>query len=185
MGISTIASYRGSQLFEAVGLSKEIIDLCFRGTVSRVQGTKFEDLKQDCAKLHKLAFNKRKTIEQGGLFKYIHGGESHAFNPDVVNHLRAAVQQGNSEEYKKFAQLVNERNPLVLRDLLEVQLAKKPIPLEEVESVESIIKRFDSAGISLGALSPEAHESLAIAMNRLGARSNSGEGGEDPAPLWY
>ena len=179
MGISTIASYRGAQLFEAVGLSKEIIRMCFNGTPSRIKGSKFKHFHNDQQYLHDLAFNPRKTIAQGGLFKYIHGGEAHAFNPDVVENLRKAVQHNDVNAYHQFATFVNERNPLVLRDLLEI-VPKEPVPIEEVESIENIIQRFDSAGISLGALSPEAHESLAIAMNRLGARSNSGEGGEDP-----
>ena len=181
MGISTIASYRGSQLFESVGLSDEVINACFYGTVNRIGGTRFVDFHADSVQLHKLAFNKRRTIDQGGLFKYIHGGEDHAYNPDVVTHLRDAVQKGSQQDYDKFSRLVNQRRPLVLRDLLDVKPIGSPIDIEEVEPVDAILNRFDSAGISLGALSPEAHESLAIAMNRLGARSNSGEGGEDPA----
>ncbi|HDP89316.1 MAG TPA: glutamate synthase large subunit [Thioalkalivibrio sp.] len=180
MGISTIASYRGSQLFEIVGLHEEVVNRCFPGTVSRVQGINFADLKTDQQKLARSAWNLRKTISQGGLLKYVHGGEYHAYNPDVVQTMHKAVVSGDYRDWQAHAELINNRPPMVLRDLLKLRSDARPIPLEEVEPVESILKRFDSAGMSLGALSPEAHETLAEAMNRLGARSNSGEGGEDP-----
>ena len=120
-------------------------------------------------------------MSQGGLLKYMHDGEYHMYNPDVIATLQAAVMAGDYEQYRQFAALVNERPVSCLRDLLELKPGAAPIPLEEVEPIAAILARFDSAGMSLGALSPEAHEALAIAMNRLGARSNSGEGGEDPA----
>lgn len=181
MGISTITSYRGSQLFEAVGLDAEIVDLCFEGTPTRIGGTAFAHLQADLIKTAQYAFNPRKFLEPGGLLKYIHGGEYHAYNPDVVNYLREAVQKGDQHLYQKFAKLVNERPAMTVRDLMTFKDGLSPIALDAVEPIESIFKRFDSAGISLGALSPEAHEALAIAMNRIGARSNSGEGAEDPA----
>ncbi len=181
MGISTITSYRGAQLFEAVGLHKEVVDLCFSGTVCRLSGTHFEELETDLRSLHKIAWNPRKSLEVGGLLKYMHGGEYHAYNPDVVQTLQAAVKSGDYDKYKLFAELVNKRDPTNFRDLLHVRDNTVAISLSEVESIEEITKRFDSAAMSLGALSPEAHEALAIAMNRLGGRSNSGEGGEDPA----
>ncbi len=181
MGISTITSYRGSQLFEAVGLSKEIVDLCFKGTPTRIEGTRFDNLEADLIKTAKNAFNPRKYLQAGGLLKYVHGGEYHAYNPDVVNYLRDAVQKGDQVAYNKFAKLVNERPAMTVRDLITFKDNLPSIDINEVEPIESIFKRFDSAGISLGALSPEAHEALAIAMNRIGARSNSGEGAEDPA----
>jgi glutamate synthase (NADPH/NADH) large chain len=180
MGISTIASYRGAQLFEIVGLHDEVVDLCFAGTVSRVQGMSFADLHEDQARLAKLAWNRRKTVGQGGLLKYVHGGEFHAYNPDVVHAIHRAVGSGQYSDWQEYANLVNTRPPTVLRDLLKLREDIEPVPIEEVEPIEDIVKRFDSAGMSLGALSPEAHETLAEAMNRLGARSNSGEGGEDP-----
>jgi len=180
MGISTIASYRGAQLFEIVGLHDEVVDLCFPGTVSRVQGAGFAELQADTERLHRHAFNPRRPIDQGGLYKYVHGGEDHAYNPDVVMALRRAVVSGRYEDYQRYAELVNGRRPIAFRDLLRLKEAPQPLPLEEVEPVEAIVKRFDSAAMSLGALSPEAHETLAEAMNRLGGRSNSGEGGEDP-----
>ncbi|MER2603165.1 MAG: glutamate synthase large subunit, partial [Candidatus Competibacter phosphatis] len=181
MGISTINSYRGAQLFEIVGLGDEVVDLCFKDTTSRIQGAGFGDLEADQAELARRAWKRRLPIEPGGLLKYMHGGEYHAYNPDVVQTLQQAVASGDYADYRTFAQLVNERPVATLRDLLRLKPATQPIPLDEVESIETILPRFDSAGMSLGALSPEAHETLAEAMNRLGGRSNSGEGGEDPA----
>jgi glutamate synthase (NADPH/NADH) large chain len=180
MGISTINSYRGAQLFEIVGLHDEVVELCFKGTTSRIQGSRFTDLQSDQQQLARDAWRPRKTIHQGGLLKYIHGGEYHAYNPDVVTTLQEAVRSGEYSDYIKFAKLVNERPVATLRDLLRLRTDNTSIPLENVEPMETILPRFDSAGMSLGALSPEAHESLAIAMNQLGGRSNSGEGGEDP-----
>ncbi len=181
MGISTIASYRGAQLFEAIGLSNDIVDLCFVGTMTRIEGTRFDDLQADQASLAKDAFNPRKSISQGGVLKYVFNGEAHAFNPEVVNALRDACQQNDRAAYDRFASLVNNRRPMVLRDMWRVKANGAALSVDAVEPLEAILKRFDSAGISLGALSPEAHEGLAEAMNRLGGRSNSGEGGEDPA----
>ena len=181
MGISTIGSYRAAQLFEIVGLSGDVVHMCFRHTVSRIEGADFGDLEGDTRYLAMRAWNPRVTVEQGGLYKYIHGGEYHMYNPDVIAALQAAVVTGEYEHYKLYSQLVNNRPVSTLRDLLALKALPTPIPLEEVESLEAVLARFDGAGMSLGALSPEAHESLAIAMNRLGGRSNSGEGGEDPA----
>ncbi|MEJ2060505.1 MAG: glutamate synthase large subunit, partial [Gammaproteobacteria bacterium] len=178
MGISTIASYRGAQLYEIVGLNDEVVDLCFTGTVSRVQGIRFQDLHADQILLAKTAWDPRKPLSQGGLLKYIHGGEYHAYNPDVVQTMHKAVASGDYSDWEAHADLINSRPATVLRDLLRVREDITPIPLDEVEPIEQIVRRFDSAGMSLGALSPEAHETLAQAMNRLGARSNSGEGGE-------
>ncbi len=180
MGISTITSYRGAQLFEAIGLHDDVINLCFTGTTSRLQGADFNDLQEDQQWLAREAWTQRKPIQQGGLLKYIHGGEQHAYNPDVVQTLQRAVKSGDYAHYQEYAALVNQRATLTLRDLLALRTDVTPIPLAEVESMEAILPRFDSAGMSLGALSPEAHEALATAMNRLGGRSNSGEGGEDP-----
>ncbi|MEO7774914.1 MAG: glutamate synthase large subunit [Steroidobacteraceae bacterium] len=180
MGISTIASYRGAQLFEIVGLNSKVVELCFHGTTSRVEGADFDDLAQDAAWCAERAWNPRKSIEQGGLLKYVHDGEYHMYNPDVIATLQASVISGNYEYYKLFSKLVNERPASTLRDLLGIRGGATPIPIDEVEPIASIMQRFDTAGMSLGALSPEAHEALAIAMNRMGARSNSGEGGEDP-----
>jgi glutamate synthase (NADPH/NADH) large chain len=181
MGIATISSYRSAQLFEIVGLNDDVVRLCFPGTVSRIQGADFSDLEADLKYLSARAWNAQESMEQGGLIKYVHNGEYHMYNPDVVALLQAAVLTGDHERYRQFAQAVNERPVATLRDLLVPKHDTRPIPLDEVEPIEDIVRRFDGAGMSLGALSPEAHEALAIAMNRLGARSNSGEGGEDPA----
>ncbi|MFM2641488.1 glutamate synthase large subunit [Vibrio chagasii] len=180
MGISTIASYRCSQLFEAVGLHSDVVELCFRGVTTRIQGASFSDFQQDIYNLSRKAWTKRKPIEHGGLLKYVHGGEYHAYNPDVVGTLQTAVKTGEASDYLSFAKQVNARPAAMLRDLMSLKKADKPLALEQVEPSSHLFKRFDSAAMSIGALSPEAHEALAMAMNRLGGYSNSGEGGEDP-----
>ncbi len=180
MGISTIGSYRGAQLFEAVGLSREVVELCFKGTTARIEGSGFDDLQNDQEQLQEAAWNARKNASQGGLLKYVHGGEDHAYNPDVVRSLQTAVRTGDYGDWQIHAEMVNNRDAISLRDMLKLRDDIESIPVDEVEAAEDIYKRFDSAAMSLGALSPEAHETLAEAMNRLGARSNSGEGGEDP-----
>ena len=181
MGISTITSYRGAQLYEAVGLNREVTELCFKGLTSRIEGSGFTELESIQRQLAARAWDCLEPVESGGLLKYCHDGEYHAFNPEVVQALRSHALTGRAEDYRHYAQLVNRREPMVLRDLLALRLSDEPLDLEEVEPVEGILRRFESGAMSLGALSPEAHETLAIAMNRLGALSNSGEGGEDPA----
>ena len=181
MGISTISSYRGAELFEIVGLADEVLDLCFPDSLSRIQGATFEHIEHDQQLLAKETWSARKGLQPGGLLKYIHGGEYHMINPDVVKTIQDAVQNGDFEKYRSFAQLVDNRPLSALRDMLALREDVDAIDIDEVEPLENILKRFDSAGMSLGALSPEAHEALAQAMNRLGGRSNSGEGGEDPA----
>ena len=180
MGISLVASYRGAQLFEAVGMNEEVVELCLEGTVSRISGANFEDFESDQKLLAKTAFNPLRPLSAGGLLKFIFGEEFHAYNPDVVQQLQKAVQSGDYTEYKTYSETVNSRPVAMLRDLMQVKGGVTPIPLDEVEPLQAILKRFDSAGMSLGALSPEAHEALAEGMNRIGGRSNSGEGGEDP-----
>ncbi|PKH25810.1 glutamate synthase large subunit [Enterobacterales bacterium CwR94] len=181
MGISTIASYRCSKLFEAVGLHQDVSGLCFQGVVSRISGANFADFQQDLTNLAKRAWLLRKPLDQGGLLKYVHGGEYHAYNPDVVATLQRAVNSGEYSEYQQYAKLVNERPVATLRDLLAIQPSGTSINVDDVEPATELYKRFDTAAMSIGALSPEAHESLAEAMNGLGGFSNSGEGGEDPA----
>ncbi len=180
MGISTVASYRGGQLFEAVGLSSEVVDQCFLGVPSRIQGATFADLEKDQKKLATTAWQNRKPIDQGGLLKFVFGKEYHAFNPDVINSLHKAVRSGQYQDFKEYAELVNNRPVATIRDLFKLKTTNS-VALDQVETIEEILPRFDSAGMSLGALSPEAHEAIAIAMNTIGGRSNSGEGGEDPA----
>ncbi|MDG1012222.1 MAG: glutamate synthase large subunit [Luminiphilus sp.] len=181
MGISAVNSYRGAQLFEAVGLDKEIVEVCFTGVASRISGAGFDELERDLWQIASRARSRRKTLDQGGLLKYVHGGEYHAFNPDVVMTLQQAVATGDYADYQRYAQYCTDRPVAALRDLLDLDLTGNAIDINAVEPMDAILKRFDSAGMSLGALSPEAHESLAMGMNHVGARSNSGEGGEDPA----
>ncbi|MDC8832554.1 glutamate synthase large subunit [Alteromonas gilva] len=180
MGISTVASYRSAKLFEAIGISHDVMELCFKNVTSRLQGASFEDFQQDTVNLARVAWLKRKNISHGGLLKYVHDGEYHAYNPDVVKTLQKAVVSGEYSDYQQFAALVNERPPAHLRDLMGIKAGAEAIDISEVEGPEHLYTRFDTAAMSIGALSPEAHEALAIAMNRLGGKSNSGEGGEDP-----
>ncbi|MFP1773630.1 glutamate synthase large subunit [Lonsdalea quercina] len=183
MGISSVASYRCSRLFEAVGLHEDITRSCFPGVVSRIGGANFSDFEQDLRNLAKRAWLKRQPLEHGGLLKFVYNGEYHAYNPDVVKTLQTAVQSGEYGDYQRYAKLVNERPAATLRDLLALKPQEKStaIALDQVEPASELFKRFDTAAMSIGALSPEAHESLAEAMNTLGGYSNSGEGGEDPA----
>ncbi|MEL0244008.1 MAG: glutamate synthase central domain-containing protein, partial [Gammaproteobacteria bacterium] len=177
IGISTISSYRGSQLHEIVGLSSDVVDLSFTNTVSRVGGKTFADLDAEMRSLSRYANSNVSEIGLGGLLKFVHGGEYHTYNPEVVKKLQEAVSSGSHEVYQEYANLVNLRNPAMLRDLMELKFPIKSNKAEPCD-VKQLLKKFDSAGMSLGALSPDAHETLAEAMNSMGARSNSGEGGE-------
>lgn len=179
MGISTIASYRCAGLFEVIGLNDNIMQLCFPDLPSRIQGADFSDIEQDNINLARKAFLPHQKLSHGGLLKYVHGGEYHAYNPDVVKSLQQAVTSGDYGEYRIFADTVNNRPVATLRDLLALKSDTNAISIDHVEPEVDLFKRFDSAAMSIGALSPEAHEALAIAMNRLGGFSNSGEGGED------
>ena len=183
MGICDISSYRGAALFEAVGLAPEVITACFKGTPSVIDGANFSDLEHDAKQRGQRAWQPLQPLERGGLHKFVFGTEYHDFNPDVVNSLQQLATSGKSKHYLKFKQTVEGRPVAMLRDLLKVRDdgQRKPLPLAQVEPTTEILRRFDSAGMSLGALSPEAHEVLATAMNRLGGRSNCGEGGEDAA----
>ena len=178
MGISSISSYRGSQLFEIVGLSDEVVDLCFTNTTSRIGGKSFKDIDNELRMLDAYSRSNLSEISVGGLLKYVHGGEYHTYNPEIVKKLQEAVSTGSQSIYQEYADLVDKRPPAMLRDILGIKFSKKTTQLRKVESSKKILKRFDSAGMSLGALSPKAHETLAEAMNSLGSRSNSGEGGE-------
>jgi glutamate synthase (NADPH/NADH) large chain len=179
MGISTVGSYRCSQQFEAVGLASDVIELCFKGVISRIEGASFSHIADDQKVLHTAAYRAHVPLPQGGLLKYVEGGEYHSFNPDVVNSLQASLKNKDYPAYKQFARLVDERPIATLRDLIGVKGTLAAIELDKVEDASHLFSRFDSAAMSIGALSPEAHEALAVAMNRLGGRSNSGEGGED------
>ena len=171
MGISSISSYRGSQLFEIVGLGKDIVDLCFTNTVSRIGGKNFSDLDAENKKLTEYAKSNLSDISVGGLLKYVHGGEYHTYNPEIVKKLQEAVSSGSSEIYNEYADLVDHRPPAMLRDILKITKSNKKKILKKLNLQIKLLKRFDSAGMSLGALSPDAHETLAKAMNSLGARS--------------
>ena len=180
MGISTMTSYRGSQLFEVLGFSDEVVDLCFCGSINRLQGASFKVLYDEQCSLVDKAFKLQVPIDLGGKYKFVFGGEYHAFNPEVITYLQRAIISGHYEDYIQYKDLVNNRPIAMLRDMLALSSEKK-ILLSQVEPIKNIVQRFDGAGMSLGALSPEAHEAMAVALNRLGGRSNSGEGGEDKA----
>ncbi len=186
MGISTIQSYQGAQIFEAIGLKQSFIDKYFTWTPSRIEGVGIEMIAQEVLLRHQRAFPQRQVdgvvLDAGGQYQWREGGEYHHFNPLTVHKLQAAARTGSYEIFKEYSALINEQsqNLCTLRGLLEFRKAKS-IPIEEVESVESIMKRFKSGAMSYGSISQEAHETLAIAMNRIGGKSNTGEGGEDPA----
>jgi glutamate synthase (ferredoxin) len=187
MGISTAQSYCGAQIFEAVGLDQQFIDNYFTWTASRVGGIGIDVVAREVHARHLQAFPDRSvnghTLETGGQYQYRQGGEYHLFNPETVHKLQYACRSDNYQVFKQYSELVNNqsRRLCTLRGLFELKLADQPIPLEEVEPVEAIMKRFKSGAMSYGSISKEAHETLAIAMNRIGGKSNTGEGGEDPA----
>ncbi|HWX21565.1 MAG TPA: glutamate synthase large subunit [Candidatus Binatia bacterium] len=186
MGISTIQSYWGAQIFEAVGLKQDFIDKYFTWTPSRVEGVGVDTIAQEVLTRHQRAYPDRPVnghvLDAGGQYQWREDGEYHLFNPQTIHKLQAAVRTGSYKIFKEYSSLVNEqnRNLATLRGLLDFKKVK-PVPIEEVESVESIMKRFKSGAMSYGSISQEAHETLAIAMNRIGGKSNTGEGGEDPA----
>ncbi|MRI58546.1 MAG: glutamate synthase large subunit [Epsilonproteobacteria bacterium] len=184
MGISTIASYRNSSLFDVLGLSEEIVGECFSGSAALVPGLGYEDIEKRLEAYHKKAYeiDLQKRIfplELGGYYKYIEGSEYHDFSPNTVNQIHKVSVTGDWEDYQELKKMVDGRGLRFIRDFFEFQSDKKPVSLEEVEPIEDIFKRFDSAAMSLGSISPEAHECIAEAMNKIGAKSNSGEGGED------
>ena len=185
MGISTIQSYHGAQIFEILGLSEEVVDKCFHGSISRISGLSFEDLAKEILVRFKLAFPDmgaaEKRLEVGGLYQWKRKGEFHLFNPETIHLLQYATRRNDKSLFKKYTQKINDQleKACTLRGLLDFK-ERKSVPLEEVESAEAIMKRFVTGAMSFGSLSHEAHSTLAIAMNRIGGKSNSGEGGEDP-----
>jgi glutamate synthase (ferredoxin) len=188
-GISDVASYRGARLFEAVGLDRNLCREHLGGTRSAIGGARIDRFEEEALERLRASHEARPQLDNPGYFKFRKGGEPHATDPDVVaalqeavsraHALRIAVRDGRSDLYDRFAELVNGRAPLEPRDLLELSPAADPVPLEEVEPATEIARRFSSGAMSHGALSAEAHETIAIALNRLGGRANSGEGGED------
>ena len=183
LGISVISSYRGGYNFEAIGLSRALVAEFFPGMPSRISGIGLSGIAHKILELHESAWNGDiVTLPVGGLYRLRRSGETHAFDDEMVHLLQTAVATDSFTLYRKYADAVNSHPPVALRDLLDFRREKlKPVPVDEVESITEIRKRLVAPGISLGALSPEAHETLSIAMNRIGARSDSGEGGEDPA----
>jgi glutamate synthase (ferredoxin) len=180
MGVSTMRAYRGAQLFEALGVGSDVIERHFTGTPSSIGGIGLDDIERDALERHREAYRPGATaLPDEGFFRYRQRGEAHATNPGVIKALHKAIETGTPIDYKTYAELVHARDPLTLRDLLEFRSGVS-IPLEEVEPASAIVRRFMTSAMSLGALSSEAQQVLAEAMNRLDARSNTGEGGEPP-----
>ncbi|TFB24425.1 glutamate synthase large subunit [Filobacillus milosensis] len=182
MGISTIQSYRGAQTFEAIGIASDVIEKYFYGTQSKIGGVDLETIAEESLVRHEMAYKQeRKTLPSGGDMQWRSDGEYHSFNPRTIHTLQHAARMNSKTMYEKFSDLVESEKVTYLRDLLDFNFDdSKSIPVEEVEPAENIFKRFKTGAMSYGALSQEAHETLAIAMNRIGGKSNSGEGGEDP-----
>ncbi len=184
MGISTLQSYQGAQIFEALGIDKEVIDKYFTGTVSRIGGMQLDDIARETLLRHQLAFpvvpNLKQRLEVGGVYQWKQRGERHIFNPKTIHLLQEATKRNDFQIFKKYSKLIDDQTQkaLTLRGMLKFR-AGKSIPLEEVEPAENIFKRFATGAMSFGSISWEAHTTLAIAMNRIGGKSNSGEGGED------
>lgn len=189
MGISTLQSYKAAQVFEAVGLADEVVDRCFTGTTTRIQGTDFEAIYRDLERFHEAAYPPHPTsasmeglVQSDGQLHYRDGGEAHLNTPAGMVNLQLAARTNSRDAYKEFARLTNEQNKKVtLRGQLKFKFdPARAIPLEDVEPASEIVKRFATGAMSLGSISREAHETLAVAMNSIGGRSNTGEGGEDP-----
>ena len=187
MGISTLASYKGAQIFEALGLQSEVIDRCFKGTNSRIQGCSFDVLAEETLRRHALGFPHDRVdawsmLPNVGEFHWRAEGERHGWDPGAISDIQVAARKGDKNAYRRFADHINQdaRMRYALRGLFEFQSARDPIAIDKVQPASEIVKRFCTGAMSLGSISSEAHETLAIAMNRLGGKSNTGEGGEDP-----
>jgi glutamate synthase (ferredoxin) len=186
MGISTVQSYRGAQIFEAVGINSAVVDKYFTWTSSRIQGVGLDVIAEEARARHSHAFPDRPVngvLDTGGQYQWRDGGEFHLFNPQTIHKLQIGCRLGSYKIFKEYAELINNQaaNLCTLRGLLDFKKAEKPLPIDEVEPVEELVKRFKTGAMSYGSISQEAHETLAIAMNRIGGKSNTGEGGEDPA----
>lgn len=186
MGISTVQSYHGAQIFEILGISREVVDVCFTGSISRIAGLSFHEIDQEVRLRYQQAFpeiqERRLRLETGGVYQWKKDGEAHLFNPETIHLLQKSTKSNNYDLYKKYTEKINNqmKRAITLRSLLDFN-PKKSIPIEEVEPVENILKRFATGAMSFGSISHEAHSTLAIAMNRIGGKSNCGEGGEDEA----
>ncbi|MEO1054517.1 MAG: glutamate synthase large subunit [Bacteroidota bacterium] len=184
MGISTLQSYQSAQIFEILGLNKKVVDKCFKGSISRMEGIGFDEIAKEVLVRHRLAYPDNNTdnsmLEVGGVYQWKRRGEKHLFNPDTIQLLQHSTKSNDYNLYRQYADMVNEQaeNAMTLRGLIDFNV-RKPIPIEEVEPKEAIFKRFATGAMSFGSISHEAHSTLAIAMNRIGGKSNSGEGGED------
>jgi glutamate synthase (NADPH/NADH) large chain len=188
MGIATIASYRNSSLFDIIGLDEQIVNDCFKDSESFLGGLGYKDIEnrieKNLQKALELDFTKKLfPLEIGGIHKYLEGEEYHDYSPKVIDSIHDAAASGKESDYEKFKESVNSRKMKMIRDFFEIKSDKKAISIDEVEPIESIFKRFATAAMSLGSISPEAHEALALAMNRIGGQSNCGEGGESPQRL--
>jgi glutamate synthase (NADPH/NADH) large chain len=187
MGISTLQSYRGAQIFEAIGLNKSLIDKYFTGTASRIEGVGLEVLAEEARLKHEYAYKpiteSETELDLGGNYQFRVSGEYHLLNPQTVSKLQHAVKDKRYETFQEYAALIDGQNRdlCTLRGLMELRTAAKPVPMEEVEPASEIVKRFATGAMSFGSISAEAHQTLAIAMNRIGGKSNTGEGGEDEA----
>lgn len=185
MGISTLQSYQSAQIFECIGLGKKVVDKCFKGTISRIEGLDFQDLAREIIAPFKFAFpdqinQESPLLDVGGFYQWKRRGEKHMLTPDVIHLLQKSTKLNDYSLFKKYTKLLNEQSNIIsLRSCLAYKKMRIPAPIEEVESVENILKRFATGAMSFGSLSHEAHSTLAIAMNRIGGKSNSGEGGED------
>ncbi|MFT7824141.1 MAG: glutamate synthase large subunit [Sulfurimonas sp.] len=186
MGISTISSYRNSKLFDAIGLSDEIVEECFKGARGLLKGLGYSDIEQRLNSNHQRAYThafegEKKVLYKGGFYKYRKGEEFHDFSKATINAIQKSAESGKKKDYEALKRLVNERDEKFIRDFFELKSERAPISIDEVEPLSAIHKRFSTAAMSMGSISQEAHETLAVAMNRIGAKSNSGEGGEDEA----
>ncbi|MEM6397303.1 MAG: glutamate synthase large subunit [Bacteroidota bacterium] len=185
IGISTLQSYHGAQIFEILGLSKEVVDICFTGAISRIGGIGFDGIAEEVLARHMRAYqfgpDHQAELPEGGLFQWKRRGEAHTFNPKSIHYLQLAARKNSQEDYQRYAKEIDKQTEqaMSLRGLLDFRRSK-PIPISEVEPAENIMRRFSTGAMSFGSISWEAHTTLAIAMNRIGAKSNSGEGGEDP-----
>ena len=184
IGISTLQSYQGAQIFEAVGINQQVIESCFNGTVSRIEGIGFDEIAEEVLIRHNSVFGNSASsmpgLPDGGVYQWKQRGEYHIFNPQSIHLLQYSTRKNDYNAYKKYAEIINQQleKACTLRGLLTFRKGEA-IPIEEVEPVENILRRFVSGAMSFGSLSYEAHSTLAIAMNRIGGKSNSGEGGED------
>lgn len=185
MGISVLNSYQGAQIFEALGVGKEVVNYAFTGVHSRIGGVGFKEIAEESLVRHRAAFEteakENRVLDLGdpGYNRYRKSGEAHAITTDVIKNFHTFVRDGKKEDYNDYVKVTLANDPITIKDILEFKVPASSIPLEEVEPAEEIVKRFTTAAMSMGALSPEAHETLAIAMNRIGGKSDSGEGGED------